>query len=368
MNIVITGADGFIAKNLYVELKNRGYKYIFLVNRNTTQEQLEEYLDVCDVIIHLAGKNRPNDIREFDIVNVGFTETIVSYLKKRQRTPKIIFSSSIQAELNNAYGISKRKAEEVLLNFAKETSADIRIYRLPNVFGKWCKPNYNSVVATFCYNIANNNEICIHDKNAKVKLVYIDDVVESIIEQIKNNIVENPYIAILPIYEVKVREIAELLYSFRESRRSLTIPNLLDDFEKKLYSTYLSYLNVREFCYPLKMNEDERGAFTEFIRTESKGQISINIAKPGVTKGNHWHHTKVEKFLVVRGEALIQFRHMVTNEVVEYFVSGNKLEVVDIPVGYTHNIKNIGKDDLVTVMWANETFNLEKPDTFFEVV
>lgn len=368
MKILVTGAKGFIAKNLIVELHNRGYQDIFLCDSDTEKEQLDEYLNECDVIVHLAGVNRPENEEEFYSVNEGFTEYITDYLVRNNRSPYIIFSSSIQAELDNAYGVSKQNAENVLIKYKTDANAEISIFRFPNVFGKWCRPNYNSVVATFCHNVANGKDICIHDENARVQLVYIDDVVDTIITQIETKAQKDIFVSVSPIYNVTVGQLADLIYSFRDSRMNLQIPNVSDEFEKKLYSTYLSYLDINDFSYKLKMNEDVRGSFTEFIHTEAGGQVSVNIAKPGITKGNHWHHTKVEKFLVVKGQALIQFRHMITNEKVEYKVSGDVMEVVDIPVGYTHNIKNIGEEDLVTVMWANECFNPDKPDTFFEVV
>ena len=366
LKILITGSDGFIAKNLIIELKNRGYTDLFLCNRNTLQQELEKYLKESDVIIHLAGVNRPNKIEEFDEVNVGLTEDIVSVLKKNQRGQKLLFSSSIMAIKDNPYGISKRKAENILQELARETNIRVHIFRLPNVFGKWCKPNYNSVVATFCYNIANNLEIHIHDAMAKLCLVYIDDVIEKIITSFEENGGEI-FQEINPSYHITVGNLSNILKEFKEQRRNNKIPDISDEFKKKLYSTYLSYLDSKDFSYPLKMNVDMRGSFTEFLHI-GDGQVSINISKPGVVKGNHWHHTKVEKFLVVKGTAKIQFRHMMTNEFVEYEVSGEKLEVVDIPIGYTHNIINIGSEDLVTVIWANESFHKEKPDTYFEVV
>lgn len=368
MKILVTGANGFIAKNLIIELHNRNYQDIFLCDNDTNTEQLDIYLEECDVIVHLAGVNRPKNEEEFRLVNTGLTEYIVDYLVRNNCSPYIIFSSSIQAELNNPYGISKRNAEKVLIKYKEDTNAEISIFRFQNVFGKWCRPNYNSVVATFCHNIANGKEICIHDENAKMQLVYIDDVVDVIIEQIETRKQTDIYANVSPVYNVTVGELANLIYAFRDSRANLQVPDVSDEFKKKLYSTYLSYLNINDFSYKLKMNEDVRGSFTEFIHTEAGGQVSVNVAKHGITKGNHWHHTKVEKFLVVKGRALIQFRHMITNEIVEYMVSGEVMEVVDIPVGYTHNIKNIGEEDLITVMWANECFNPNKPDTFFEVV
>ena len=368
MKILITGSQGFIAKNLIIELKNRGYNNLFLCDRNTSQKELDEYLEQCDVIVHLAAVNRPENENEFTKVNVELTEYIAISLRRLQRKTKIIYSSSVMAVKDTLYGISKKKAEDILIKLEQETEGSVTIFRFPNVFGKWCKPNYNSVVATFCYNIAHNLDICIHDEFAELNLVYIDDVVEQIIASFEKQEKGELFQKVAPSYHITVGQLAKIISEFKKQRELNEIPNMVDEFEKKLYSTYLSYLEVKEFSYLLKMNEDNRGSFTEFLRMKNSGQISINIIKPGIIKGNHWHHTKVEKFLVVKGSARIQFRHMITNQIVEYEVSGNKLEVVDIPVGYTHNITNITAEELIVVIWANEIFNKEKPDTYFEVV
>lgn len=365
--VLITGADGFIARNLICELRNREYDELYLCNRTTSEEQLKNYLDKCDVIVHLAGVNRPLNEEGFE-ENISFTEKLLLCMAGMENK-KLIFASSTQAELDNAYGRSKRQAENVLMNYANEHDVELFIHRLPNVFGKWCRPNYNSVVATFCYNIARNLGITIHDPDAEIKLVYIDDVVNTFIDEIEGKKQgEAGFIEIAESYKVTVGELAKLIQSFAAHRRTLELPDMSDAFQKKLYSTYLSYLKKDELKYELKMNVDARGSFTEFLRSGITGQVSVNVAKPGIVKGNHWHHTKVEKFLVVSGTASIRFRHMITGEVTEYIVSGDKLEVVDIPVGYTHNISNIGTGDLVTVMWANEAFDKEHPDTFYEEV
>ena len=368
MKILVTGSDGFIAKNLIQELRNQKYQELFLCNRKTSKEELELYVAESDVIIHLAGVNRPQSNAEFQVGNIELTEQIINLMKVHVKKRKFIFSSSVQAEYNNPYGTSKKEAEELLKAYALEGKIELYIYRLTNVFGKWCKPNYNSVVATFCNNIARDLDIRVNDANAKLNLVYIDDVVSSFINVLENEIDAGGYVDIEPEYQVTVGELANLIAKFKELRYNYQTPDMSDDFEKKLYSTYLSYLDVKDFMYPLKMNVDERGSFTEFLRSGAAGQVSINVAKPGIVKGNHWHHTKVEKFLVVKGKAQISFRNMITNEIIDYVVSGEKLEAVDIPTGYTHNIKNIGEEDLVTVMWANEPFNPEKPDTYYEEV
>lgn len=369
MKILVTGAEGFIGKNLVAELKNRNIADILKFTRKDNTDYLEECIKQCDFIFHLAGVNRPKNQEEFIEGNHHLTKKIVDLLKKHNKSIPVLITSSIQAEEDNPYGKSKRLGEEELIKYENESNGKALIYRLNNVFGKWCRPNYNSVVATFCHNIARGEEITINDKNKEMNLVYIDDVVEEFLNALEGK--ENrkgEFSFVEPVYKVKLGEIAELIYKFKESRKDLSIGNMKDGFEKKLYSTYLSYLPEDEFSYPLKMNVDQRGSFTEFIRSESQGQVSINISKPGITKGNHWHHSKNEKFLVVSGKALIQFRKINSEKIIEYYVSEEKLEVVDIPTGYTHNIINIGDKDLVTVMWANESFNKDKPDTYYEEV
>lgn len=369
MKILVTGSNGFIAKNLIVELKNRGYENLFLCNRNTSLEDLEKYVTECDVLVHLAGVNRPQKEEEFYTENVGFTEKIVKMLESKKRKITIIFSSTIQAGRHKCYEESKQKAEKILQGYAKESDSSLFIFRLPNVFGKWCRPNYNSVVATFCYNLSHGLDIKVNDPKAEINLVYIDDVVSEFIlcmGQTSSGISE--YRQISEKYQTSVGEVEQILLSFRKDQERLGIPDVGNSLVKKLYSTYLSYMEPENYKYELKMNADARGSFTEFLRSQESGQISINVAKPGIVKGNHWHHTKVEKFLVVKGRASIKFRHMVTGRIEEYIVSGEKLEVVDIPVGYTHNIKNIGTDDLITVMWANEAFDKNRPDTYYEEV
>ncbi len=369
MKVLITGSNGFIAKNLIVELRNRGYQELLLCNRDTSEKKLEKYIEDCDILIHLAGVNRPSDEREYDKENVGFTEKLIKLIEQKQKKIPIIYSSTILDTQHKLYGESKRKAEKALQEYAQSSGASIFIFRLSNVFGKWCRPNYNSFVATFCYNIAHNLEIKVNDPKAQIKLVYIDDVVNEFISCMTKKIqgIEE-YPEILEAYQTTVGEVAKMLLSFKKGRNNLEIPCIEEAFGKKLYSTYLSYLEPEDFCYNLKMHQDERGSFTEFLHLKNLGQISVNVTKPGVTKGNHWHHTKVEKFLVVKGIASIKFRHIITGKITECIVSEEKLEVIDIPVGYTHNITNIGDGDLVTIMWANEIFNKDKPDTYYEEV
>jgi UDP-2-acetamido-2,6-beta-L-arabino-hexul-4-ose reductase len=366
MKILVTGSNGFIGKNLIAELKNRKYDSVLAYDVDTDKALLDQYTQECEFIFHLAGINRPKDAGEFMEGNYGFTTDLLNLLKINNNRCPILITSSIQAELDNPYGKSKKAAEDVLFDFEKEHGNPAFVYRLPNVFGKWCRPNYNSAVATFCNNIANGLDITVNDPSVVMNLVYIDDVVEEFINVLNNKANKlDRYCSVPVAHTVILGRIAELIYSFRESRQKLTVPDMSNEFEKKLYSTYLSYLPKEKFSYPLKMNVDNRGSFTEFLRTEDRGQVSINISKPGITKGNHWHHTKNEKFLVVEGKGVIRFRNIDCDEIIEYHVSGDKLEVVDIPTGYTHNITNIGDTDMVTVMWANEVFNPEKPDTYF---
>lgn len=366
MKILVTGAKGFIGKNLIAELRNRKYEDILEFDKDTETALLDRYAEECDFVFHLAGINRPQVEEEFLEGNYGFTTLLLDKLKENANKAPILITSSIQAELENTYGKSKKAAEEVLFSYEEETGSMAFVYRLPNVFGKWCRPNYNSAVATFCYNIANDLEIKVNDLSVVMNLVYIDDVVEEFINALEGR--ENKlgkYCAIPVVHTVTLGKIVELIQSFKGSRVTLSVPNMSNEFEKKLYSTYLSYLPKDQFSYPLKMNIDQRGSFTEFLRTPDRGQVSINISRPGITKGNHWHHTKNEKFLVVKGKGLIQFRLIGSDEIINYHVTGEKLEVVDIPTGYTHNIINEGESDMVTVMWANEAFNPGKPDTYF---
>jgi UDP-2-acetamido-2,6-beta-L-arabino-hexul-4-ose reductase len=366
MKILVTGAQGFIGKNLIAELRNQNYTNIYEFDRETEMSLLDEYCKEVDFVFHLAGVNRPKDQSEFMDGNSGFTSTLLETLKKHQNNCTVMISSTIQAELDNPYGVSKKSGENLLFEYCKDTGAKVLVYRFPNVFGKWCRPNYNSAVATFCHNVAHDLPINVNDPSVVMNLVYIDDVVEELISALngKANVVED-FCEVPVVHNITLGEIVDLIYSFKKSREERSIPDMSNLFTKKLYSTYLSYLAEDQFSYELKMNIDQRGSFTEFIKTPDRGQVSVNISKPGITKGNHWHHTKNEKFLVVSGTGVIRFRKIGTDEIIEYFVSGNKMEVVDIPTGYTHNIENLGDTDMVTIMWANEYFNPEKPDTYF---
>lgn len=366
MKILVTGAKGFIGKNLIAELKNQKYYDIFEYDMDSTREELDEFCKNAEFVFHLAGINRPKDQKEFIEGNFGFTSIILERLKKYNNRSPIMLASSIQAEIDNPYGSSKKAGEDLLFNYSKETQTKVLIYRFPNIFGKWCKPNYNSVVATFSNNIAHDLPIYVNDPNVVMNLIYIDDLISELIRALNGN--ENrvkEYCFVEPLYKVKLGNIVDLLHSFKNYRELKYLPNTEDTFTKKLYSTYLSYLPKKKLIYELEMNIDHRGSFTEFLKTPDRGQVSINISKPEIVKGNHWHHTKNEKFLVVSGKGVIRLRKIDELEILEYYVSDKKLEVVDIPPGYTHNIQNLGNTDMVTIMWANEAFDPLKPDTFY---
>lgn len=377
VKILVTGARGFIGKNLLAQLENiRDGKVsyegmmadmeICPYDLDTPPALLEEYTKNCDFVFHLAGVNRPKEDGEFMEGNFGFTSQLLNTLQHNGNCCPVMLASSIQAERENPYGQSKRAGEELLFQYGEKTGARVLVYRFPNVFGKWCRPNYNSVVATFCNNIAAGLPVQINDPNTELTLIYIDDVVEELLRALLGKETRRGRFCEVPVtHHVRLGDIAELLYSFKASREARSVPNMADAFTKKLYATYLSYLPPEDFSYPLEMHTDARGSFTEILRTADRGQFSVNISKPGITKGNHWHHTKNEKFLVVYGRGVIRFRKVGEKKVYEYFVSGDKLEVVDIPTGYTHAIQNLGDTDMVTFMWCNECFDPAHPDTYF---
>ena len=380
MKVLVTGAYGFVGKNLCATLKNiadgkdKSYNIdsditVFQYDLGTDKALLDTYCKECDFVFHLAGVNRPETEEEFMEGNFGFSSTLLDTLKKYNNTCPIMISSSIQAELDNPYGRSKKAGEDLMFAYGEETGAKVMVYRLPNLFGKWSRPNYNSVIATFCHNIARDMPITVNNRDVNMTLVYIDDLINELISALKGEENREGAFCKVPVeHKITLGEIADLIYSFKESRETKAVPDMSDDFTKKLYATYLSFLPEHGFSYPLKMNIDNRGSFTEILRTADRGQFSVNISKPNITKGNHWHHTKNEKFLVVSGNGVIRFRKPDEEKVIEYFVSGEKLEVVDIPTGYTHNIENLGDTDMVTFMWCNECFDPNKPDTFFEEV
>ena len=381
MNILITGADGFIGKNLTEALKsirdgkdktcNITVDKLFCFDVNTEPTLLEEYTRKCDFVFHLAGVNRPDKQEAFMQGNRDFLNTVLSLLKQHQNTCPVMLSSSIQAERDNPYGESKRAAEKLLLDYGKETGARVLVYRFPNVFGKWCRPNYNSAVATFCHHIANDLPIQVNDRNTGLRLVYIDDVVKELVNALSGGEHRDGELCSVPVvHSATLGEITDLLYRFHAYSNTLMMPSIPDgSFEKKLYSTYLSYLPKDKLTIALKTNTDARGSFTELMHTPSSGQFSVNVTKPGITKGQHWHHTKWEFFIVVSGTALIQQRKIGTDKVINIKVSDKKMEAVYMLPGYTHSIINLSDtDDLVTLMWANENFDSQHPDTFFEPV
>ena len=381
MNILVTGAKGFVGRNLISQLHNiqngkaKNYTIpaadlkVFEYDIDSDPAELEVYCKNADFVFNLAGVNRPKEQSEFMEGNFGFASVLLNTLKKYGNKCPVMISSSTQAVLDNPYGESKRAGEQLMFDYAKETGAKVLVYRFPNVFGKWCRPNYNSAIATFCYNIANDLSIQVNDPNVVMNLVYVDDVVNELITALSGiEHHEGDYCVVPVVHTTTLGTIVDLLYSFKESRKNLNVPDMSDAFTKKLYSTYLSYLPIDNFSYPLKMNVDHRGSFTEIIRSNDRGQFSVNITKPHIVKGNHWHHTKNEKFVVASGEGVIRFRDMrqPDSEVIEYHVSGDKIEVIDIPTGFTHNIENTGETDLVTFIWCNEYFDPNNPDTYFD--
>jgi UDP-2-acetamido-2,6-beta-L-arabino-hexul-4-ose reductase len=364
-SILVTGSRGFIGQNLIQALKRRGNYRVFEFDINDSLEFFAEAVRQADIIFHLAGVNRPEKVEEYESGNAGFTKTLVSLLEEAKVKPVIVFSSSIQARLDNPYGLSKRRAEEVLINWADRCGGTVAIFRLPNVFGKWCRPNYNSAIATFCHNIARGLEINITDPERVLELVYIDDVVNTFL-----NMIESPptksarFYEVEPVFKIKLVKVVELIRSFKESRQSLILPDFSDPLIKRLYATYISYLPENEFAYRPEIKIDNRGQLAELLKSPYSGQIFISRTKPGITRGNHYHDTKTEKFIVIDGEAIIRFRHIKRGDVIEYRVSGNDFKIVDIPPGYTHSIENVGDKELIVLFWASEIFDPQKPDTY----
>ncbi len=379
MNILVTGAKGFVGKNLCVSLENLKQgkdktrpqlkiDEIFQFDVDTDETLLDGYCEKADFVFNLAGVNRPQYSEEFMQGIFGFGSKLIDTLKKYNNTCPVMLSSSTQASLDNPYGLSKKAGEDLFFQYGKETGASVLVYRFPNVFGKWCRPNYNSAVATFCNNIANDLPIQVNDRNHPMTLVYIDDVVCELLNALENkeNRIDN-YCKVPVEHNITLGEIVDLIYSFKEQANTLVMPEIPNNsFAKKLYSTYLSYLPKEKVSIPLKMNVDARGSFTEMLKTENCGQFSVNISKPGITKGEHWHHTKWEFFIVVSGHGLIQERKIDSDEIIEFEVTGDKIEAIHMLPGYTHNIINLSEtENLVTVMWANEQFDPNHPDTFF---
>ena len=399
MKILVTGAKGFVGQNLCAQLNNikegktKCYgnltvSAVYEYDIDSTVEDLDKYCTDCDFVFNLAGVNRPQTTEEFMQGNFGFASLLLETLKKHGNTCPVMISSSIQATLagrfgTSEYGKSKKAGEELMFEYEKETGAPVLVYRFPNLFGKWCRPNYNSAVATFCNNIANDLPIQVNDRSVEMELLYIDDLVDEMITALKGEAhrcefdgvetvpTEGGRYCYCPItHKITLGEIVDLIYSFADQPKTLMIPEIPENsFAKKLYSTYLSYLPKEKVSFPLKMNVDDRGSFTELVHTLNCGQVSINISKPGITKGQHWHNTKWEFFIVVSGHGLIQQRRVGSDEVLNFEVSGDKIEAVHMLPGYTHNIINLSEtENLVTVMYCNEIFNPNKPDTYFEPV
>lgn len=364
MKILVTGSKGFIGKNLIIKLRTLPGIDIFEYDLENTREDLINYIRLADFIIHLAGVNRPEKVEEYKIGNADLTKLLITILNHEGKTTPILMSSSIQAEYNNPYGISKKKAEKYLLEY-QNRGGKVFIYRLTNVFGKWCNPNYNSVIATFCYNICRKKNITVSDRNKILQLIYIDDVIDEFVRRIfDKNDCQSVYFRIPISYDKALGDIEDILMQFSQNRKSLKIQNFSDEFVKKLYATYISYLPQNDFAYDLNVNVDNRGILFEVIKSDCFGQIFISITKPGITRGNHYHNTKPEKFCVISGKAKIKFKHLVTEKVITYEVMGAKPKVIDIPTGYIHNISNVGNDDLITLFWSGEVFNSEKTDTY----
>lgn len=398
MNVLVTGAKGFVGKNLVCALENikngkdktrpsLEINEIYSYDIDTDPSLLDEYCAKADFVFNLAGVNRPQNADEFMQGNFGFASTLLDALKKQGNTCPVMLSSSVQATLigryDSDYGRSKKAGEDLFFFYADETGAKVLVYRFPNLFGKWCRPNYNSAVATFCHNIANDLPITVNDRSVRLELLYIDDLVTEMLDALEGKehrcefegidtvLCEGGKFCAAPVtHKVTLGEIADLLYGFADQPKTLVMPEIPENsFAKKLYSTYLSYLPKEKVAFPLRMNVDSRGSFTELIKTASCGQVSVNISKPGITKGQHWHNTKWEFFIVVSGRGKIQMRKIGSDEVLDFEVSGDKIEAVHMLPGYTHNIINLSDtEDLVTVMWANEQFDPSHPDTFFEVV
>lgn len=365
MHVLITGSSGFVGKNLVERLSRIEDVTILKYNRENTLDQLEDYILRADFVFHLAGVNRPERTKEFYEGNSGLTQELIARIEKAGKSIPVLLTSSIQAELNNDYGKSKLDSEQTLREYAKRRNAPVFIYRLPNLFGKWCRPNYNSVVATWCYNITHDIPLQINNKESILTLSYIDDVVENFVGHLHDT--SSCLDCSVPIvYERSLGEIAKLLEQFKESRTSLIIPSVGSGFKRVLYATYLSYLPTDNFSYELDGHSDERGTFYEILKTIDSGQFSISTTKPGdIIRGNHYHNTKNEKFLVVKGEAIIKLRDINSNEVIEYRVSDKKMEIVEMIPGYTHNIKNISNEEMILFIWANEIYDNDKPDTYY---
>jgi len=363
-HVLVTGGQGFIGRNLVLALGRNADIETISVDLETPLADLGRGLDVCDVIFHLAGTNRPPREEDFETGNVRSLSDVIAGLDDRHRQPLIVLSSSTQALLDNPYGRSKRRAEELLFTFCRRTKTPAVVFRLPGVFGKWCRPNYNSVVATFCHNISRDLPIQISDPANEIELVHVDDVVASLINLLGEQHQGASFSEAAPVFRVSLGELAERLYEFKRQRESGRITDLSDPFLKKLYGTYMSYLPPDKFAYGLEQKSDARGVLAEILKANASGQFFVSRTKPGIVRGNHYHDTKVEKFLVLEGQALVRFRNMATGEKTAYSVSGGEFKVVDVPPGWTHAIQNVGPSEMIVLFWASEAFEPDQPDTY----
>ena len=366
MNILVTGAKGFVGKNLVCFLRQLPDEHtIYEYDRSSTAQDLDDFTKECDFVFHLAGVNRPENAEEFMEGNFGFTDTLLTKLKEHNNKAPIMISSSIQAELDNDYGKSKKAGEDLIFAYGKDNNIPVFVYRFPNLFGKWCRPNYNSVIATFCNNIAHDQEIAINDKYVKLTFAYIDDVCEELLHCLQQKPTEAGNFCNVPVtYTKTLGEVAEIIKSFKDKYSGIFVPETGDDFIRKLYATYTSFLDKDDLVVDLVDHKDERGNFCELIRTNKHGQVSISITRPGIQRGEHYHHSKIERFMVIKGEAKISFEHIVNHAKIIISVSGNKLQYVTIPAGYQHKIENVGEEELVLLMWASELFDEAKTDTY----
>ena len=362
---LITGGRGFLGRNLAIHLRERKDCETMIFGREDSIEDLDSYLGEADIVFHLAGINRPRDPSEFEKGNAEFTEHICRVLKQHRRAPRMVFSSSIQAELGNAYGASKLSAEAALRRFSAETGAGVRIYRLRNLFGKWCRPNYNSVTATFCHSIANDLQITISDPAREVQLSYVDDVVAAFLADLDSRCEGVEEGRLIPTCCIQLGDLAGRIQAFHDMRGTVTVPDFSDWFNRALYATYLSYVPLHALQGELEIKADPRGSLAEFLKQKSFGQIFVSRTKPGITRGNHFHHTKTEKFFVVEGEGLIRMRSVEGGPVKEFTVRGSNYQVVDIPPGFTHSITNVGDREMVTLFWSSEIFDPNRPDTYY---
>jgi UDP-2-acetamido-2,6-beta-L-arabino-hexul-4-ose reductase len=364
MKVLVTGSHGFIGNNLRAHLSERNEIEVVTFSRDDDLGLLGSKLDGVDIVFHLAGVNRPDNMEEFTSGNIDLTAVLCKAIIQTKRLIPVVYTSSVQAESDNIYGQSKKAAEQVLIDFSVHSGTPVYLFRLPNVFGKWCKPNYNSVVATFCYNIARNLPIKINDRTVTMKLVYVDDVVRHFISIMDGALIEPGFNDVTPIYDVTVGNLAEKIQLFKDSRQSLLTEAVGIGLERALHSTYLSYLEDKQFSYELTKNEDQRGIFVEMLKTKDSGQFSYFTARPGITRGGHYHHTKTEKFLVLKGKALFKFRNVLTDDRYEIKTTDDVPQVVETVPGWTHDITNIGEDELIVILWANEIFDRENPDTY----